>query len=219
MYSMEENLVMLIPSLLMGIPTGVLGLAAYVLSALAINTIARRRGLRKPWLAWIPVVNAWLLGSLSDQYQYVTRREDKSKRKWLLGLSMVQLALWAAVVVLAIVVAATVLFGGYRGTVSLAGVLGPAMGLLSVLLPLAAVIIARFVIRYMALYDVFKSLDPDNCVLYLVLSILFRPTESFFLFFNRDKDRGMPPRKQEPVWTQPEPQCRQEENPFWETQA
>ena len=30
---------------------------------------------------------------------------------------------------------------------------------------------------------------------YVVLSILFGITEPFFLFFNRNKDKGMPPRK------------------------
>ena len=40
-------------------------------------------------------------------------------------------------------------------------------------------------------------------MLYLVLSILFSPTEPFFLFFNRDKDQGMPPRKRQPVYEQP----------------
>ena len=64
------------------------------------------------------------------------------------------------------------------------------------------VIIAACVIRYMALYDIFRSLDPGNAVLYLVLSILFSPTEPFFLFFNREKDLGMPPRKQQPVYEQ-----------------
>jgi hypothetical protein len=54
----------------------------------------------------------------------------------------------------------------------------------------------------MALYDVYRSLDPANAVLYLVLSILFSPTEPFFLFFNREKDLGMPPRKRQPVYEQ-----------------
>ena len=53
----------------------------------------------------------------------------------------------------------------------------------------------RFVKRYY---------HPANAVLYLVLSILFSPTEPFFLFFNREKDLGMPPRKQEPVYTPPQ---------------
>ena len=55
----------------------------------------------------------------------------------------------------------------------------------------------------MALYDVYRSMDPNNAVLYLVLSILFRPTEPFFLFFNREKDLGMPPRKHRFVEEQP----------------
>ena len=35
----------------------VLSVACYVLEALSLYTIAQRRGIRKPWLAWIPVVN------------------------------------------------------------------------------------------------------------------------------------------------------------------
>ena len=64
------------------------------------------------------------------------------------------------------------------------------------LLPLAGVAIAAAVIRFVALYDVYRSLDPNNAVLFLVLSIFFGVTEPFFLFFNRDKDAGMPPRRQ-----------------------
>ena len=63
-------------------------------------------------------------------------------------------------------------------------------------LPLAVAAVAAAVIRFIALYDVFRSLDPDNAVLFLVLSILFGITEPFFLFFNRDKDAGMPPRRE-----------------------
>ena len=40
--------------------------------------------------------------------------------------------------------------------------------------------------------------------IFLVLSIIFRITEPFFLFLCRDKDEGMPPRKQEPVYTPPQ---------------
>ena len=57
---LEEELLMLLPGLISGVPSGLFSLAAYVLTALAIYTISRRRGLSKPWLAWIPVVNCWL---------------------------------------------------------------------------------------------------------------------------------------------------------------
>ena len=58
-----EEMLMLVSTLLMALPSVLLGIASYVLSAVAIYVIARRRGLRKPWLAWVPVLNVWLLGS------------------------------------------------------------------------------------------------------------------------------------------------------------
>lgn len=203
-YFFEEELMMLIPGLITGIPTGLFGIASYILTAAAIYIISRRRGLNKPWLAWVPVVNCWLLGSLSDQYCYVVRGETTSRRKWLLGLNLAQFALGIAVTVLGIVSVGSVMMSR-RPEVWM----GPVIGLLGVVLPLCAVKIASFVIRCIALYDVFRSLDPSNSVLYLVLSILFSPTEPFFLFFNRDKDLGMPPRKHQNV-QEPAPQAAED---------
>lgn len=188
-YFFEEELLMLLPGLISGIPAGLFGIAAYVLTAMAIYRISSRRNLSKPWLAWIPVVNCWLLGSLSDQYQYVVKGENKAKRQWLITLNILKTALWLLLIVLAVCAAGMLIVNDS------AEIIGLMIALLSLLLPFAVVGIACCVIRYMALYDIYRSLDPDNAVLYLVLSILFSPTEPFFLFFNREKDRGMPPRK------------------------
>ena len=62
----------------------------------------------------------------------------------------------------------------------------------------------------MALYDVYTSCTPQNNVVFLVLSILFSVTEPFFLFFNRNRDDGMPPRKQ--------PQREAPKQPQWQPQ-
>lgn len=190
---LEEELLMLLPGLLSGIPSGLFGVAAYILTALAIYRISVRRGLQHPWFAWVPVVNCWLLGSISDQYQYVVKGENKSKRKWLISLNILKAVLWLLVIILAIVAAGMLIVDGS------AEIIGLLVAFLGLLLPFVAVIIAFCVIRYMALFDVYRSLDPSNAVMYLVLSILFSPTEPFFLFFNREKDLGMPPRKQKPV--------------------
>ena len=198
-FELEEELLMLLPGLISGVPTGLFGIASYILTALAIYTISRRRGLNKPWLAWIPVVNCWLLGSLSDQYQYVVKGENKSKRKWLIALNILKAALWLLLIILAVFAAGMLIFNDS------AEIIGLLVALLGLLLPFAVVTIAFCVIRYMALYDVYRSLDPGNAVLYLVLSILFSPTEPFFLFFNREKDLGMPPRKRQPVYEQENP--------------
>lgn len=193
-YYFDEEVLMLIPGLISGIPTGLFSIAAYILTAMAIYTISRRRGLTNAWLAWIPVANVWLLGSLSDQYQYVVKGQDKTKRKWLLILNILKAVLLTMIVILAVVAAGS-LFAN-----QLSEIMGLVVALLGLVLPLCAVTIALCVIRYMALFDIYRSVDPGNAVLYLVLSILFGPTEPFFLFFNREKDQGMPPRKKQPVY-------------------
>lgn len=183
--------------------SGLLSLASYVLTALALYTIAQRRGIHKPWLAWIPVVNCWLLGSLSDQYQYVVKGENKSKRKFLLGLSIANVVLGITICVTSVVMVVKAIFGlsDYASDEAvISAILGPTMTILGLCIPLLGVSIAYAIIRYMVLYDIYKSLDPSNCVLFLVLSILFSVTEPFFLFFNRNKDLGMPPRRQSPPY-------------------
>ena len=201
-FDMEHQLLMFLPGLISGIPTGLFGVAAYILTALAIYTISRRRGLSKPWLAWIPVINCWLLGSLSDQYRYVVKGENKSKRKWLLILRILKAVLVFAISAFVISMVGSVVKASYYGGYlegDFLDMLAPVLTMLGFALPYAGITIAFCVVRYIALYDVYRSLDPDNAVLYLVLSILFSPTEPFFLFFNREKDLGMPPRKQ-PVY-------------------
>lgn len=224
-YYFEEELIFgIVSGLISGFPSMLFGVAAYVLMALALQTIARRRGLNKPWLAWIPVANVWLLGSLSDQYCYVVKGENKSKRKWLLILSIVTAALTIAVVVLGIVVAAGAIhFMSYGASEQelLSHIMGPVLGIAGIALVMSGVSIAYAVIRYMALYDLFKSMDPNNCVVFLVLSILFH-IEAFFLFFTRNKDGGMPPRRQaEPVYTtyeQPQWQPQEPVQEYWEAE-
>ena len=201
-FELEEGLMMLLPGLVSGIPSGLFSIAAYILTALAIYSISVRRGLSKPWLAWIPVINCWLLGSLSDQYQYIVKGKNTSRRKWLLALNLVVAGLTLTVGILAVVAIAGAVFSG-SGFEMGSAVIGPVIAILGLVLPLAAAAIGLAVIRYMALYDVYRSLDPSNAVLFLVLSILFSPTEPFFLFFNREKDLGMPPRKQKPVYEPP----------------
>ena len=197
MFELEEGLMMLIPGLLSGIPTGLFRIAAYVLTSMAIYTVAHRRGLNNPWLAWVPIINWWLLGSLSDQYQYVVKGKNTSRRKWLLVLNILKNLLVAGFFVYAIAIVGSALKNGPFGMFGrgAADLLAPVLTLLSFALPFVSVVIALCIIRYIALYDVYRSLDPSNAVLYLVLSILFSPTEPFFLFFNREKDLGMPPRK------------------------
>ena len=215
-YSYDGNLAFaLLTGLLSGVPGVFLTIGAYVFSSLALYTVAQRRGLRKPWLSWVPVVNCWILGSLSDQYRYVVRGENKSKRKILLVLNLLKAVFILVVTVLVAVTAAGIIFS-VNDAEMMRTINGPLMAILGIALPLSCVTVACAVIRYMALYDIYKSMDPDNCVLFLIVSVLcgpvFKPTEGLFLFFNREKDLGMPPRREAPFYEAPRQEPWGQEN-------
>ncbi len=205
-YGDSDILFLIISALTSSVPSLLLGIVSYVLTSLALYTLAKRREIRNPWLAWIPVANVWILGSLSDQYQYLVKGKNKSKRKVLLVLSILIMVISLTVMVLCGVMVVGVILSG-NGEPDLSSVMGPAMALLGMCVPLMGISIALGIIQYMALYDVYRSTDPSNSVLFLVLSILIGVTEPFFLFFSRNKDEGMPPRKDHVVYTPPEPQA------------
>jgi len=211
-YLMEDMMFTLIPALISGIPTGLFAIATYVLSSLALYTAASRRGIRKAWLSWIPVLNVWILGSLSDQYRYVVKGQIKSRRKILLVLKLAAFVLGlilCGLVVFVVVQTLMKIFGGSGNHMILNLLTGPVIAAAGFGLPMAVISVVFVVFRFMALYDIYTSMDPANNVLFLVLSIFFPVTEPFFLFFNRNKDLGMPPRKprqqpvQEPVLEEP----------------
>jgi len=208
----EEGLIAaVLVSIIYSLFAGGVGMLLYVFRSIGVYSIAKRRGLNHPWFAWVPVVDTYLLGSLSDQYQYVVKGKNKNKRKWLLGLNIAMAALYAVMAVLVVNMIINLVgdaMAGFSEAKLTKMALRSVLGMMTTVVPMMVVAIALAVIRYIALYDVYASLDPRNSVMYIVLSVIFRVTEPFFLFFNRKKDEGMPPRREEPkvetpVWEAP----------------
>lgn len=188
----------------------VFSIAMYVIRALSVQTIARRRGLNHPWLAWIPVGSDWILGSISDQFKYLTQDREQSRRKILLGVSIAGAACGLATLVMYVAMIVQIVLGGDADVYSDAQlarmIMKPMMGFLLVGLVAAIVGITKYVFQCMCKYDLYKSCDPKNATMFLVLGILFGVTEPFFLLACRKKDLGMPPRRPEPQpWTEREP--------------
>ena len=210
--NMDEDLISLIIyvacTLMLG---GGKGIITYIFRSLGVYGIAKRRGLKAPWMAWVPVADSYLLGCVSDQYQYVVNGKNTSRRKWLVVLRVAVLALTVVVAVNLIAAAAGLMnyamkgTGGARMTIEMTRQL---LASAAWAIPLVGVSLAEAVFYYMSTYDLYRSTDPKNSVLYLVISIFFRITEPFFIFFNRNRDEGMPPRKAAPV---------REEPPVWES--
>lgn len=175
------------------------GILVYVLTALGLQTVAKRRGIQNPWLAWIPIADSWILGSISDQYQYVVKAKVTNRRKIMLGLSIGTLCIGGISYVVQTLT--TVLGAGEPETMGLMAVLTMLVGLLNAVLS-----VTNVVFTHIALYDLYSSCCPENNVLLLVLGIIFGFLRPFFIFFNRNKDRGMPPRRPEPQYNAGNPE-------------
>jgi len=198
------------------IPSYLISVAVYVVTALALYTIAKRRGIHNPWLAWIPFANTWLLGCISDHYRSVARGEVKSRRKILLGTEIATSVLACVVLVLCIgmfVNLLTVGLGDFDNLENmdesmaaelLATVLGPVVAMMLLCLPLIVVGIVHVVFSFIALHDIYTSCDPSNATLYLVLSIFISYAQPVFLMVCRNRDYGMPtpPAQQPPIMEQ-----------------
>lgn len=179
-----------------------LSIIMYILQALGIYTIAQRRGLKHPWMAWLPVTNMWILGSISDQYRYVALGQVRNRRKVLLGIQialmtivLVLLGAYVAAIVKLALQIPDVMYVVPQQVVE--SVLAPMLWVLGVLAALWVLAIVGAVLQYVCLYDLYASCIPENKVLFLVLSILINVTMPFFVFACRKKDDGMPPRKDE----------------------
>ena len=179
---------------------GIVAIASYVFCALALYTIAQRREIKKAWLAWVPVLNVWILGSISDQYRYVVKGEIRSRRKVLLTLNIINFILgWVAVIKM--IVTIVMLAIGRIDLNNEMEVIRQVLISAAFFIPGAILGIVSLIFRIIALYDVYTSCDPANNVLYLVLSLIpgiNQVTQPLFLFLCRDKDEGMPPRRQSP---------------------
>ena len=169
------------------------GIAMYVLQSVGMYTIAKRRGIHHPGLAWVPVANMWILGSISDQYRYVVKRKIRNRRKVLLGLLI---ATYVLLLVFAGVMVASIVSGTFEvpGPTRFYVAFGMGGGMLIYLAAWVISVIAT-VFMYLAYYDLFASCNPSNAVLFLVLGIFFNFLLPVFIFICRNKDEGMPPRR------------------------
>ena len=192
---------------MIGIVLGILlvallvGLVFYVLQSVALYSIAKRRGINNAWLAWIPVGTNWIMGSISDQYQYVVNGEIKNKRKIMLILSLCPIA----INLIARVVSTALLLASVGSSATEVVMVSSAVTAVQSVVN-AGFSIALAVYGCIAMYDLYTSCCPKNNVLFLVLGIIFSFLTPFFLFFNRKRDDGMPPRRPDPVtYTYQEP--------------
>lgn len=177
----------------------IFSLVCYIFEAIGVYTIAKRRSIKSPWLAWIPIGNVWLWGCIADQYQYVARGQSKNRRMIILILSLASFVLSSMTASRAAgTMAELVMYADYMTEAEINALMTSmlASGAGSMFGSIVSIVLMVF--QYIALYDLFNSCDPNNSTMFLVLSIIFGIARPFFIFADRNKDLGMPATKQEP---------------------
>lgn len=168
---------------------------AYVLNSLGLQTMAKQRGIQRPWLSWLPVGTSWILGCISDQYQYVAKGKIRKRRKLLMILEIAVYALIIFFFVYFIGFMVNVIASHMADTLVPAQLIVPILIIIGICGAMCAVAIVLTVFQYIAYYDLFCSANPKRAVAFLVLSIFFSFLLPIFVFINRKKELGMPPRK------------------------
>lgn len=140
----------------------------------AMGTIAKNCGIRHTWLTWIPCVNIWVQGSISDHWRATAKNQKKSGRKVMLVLRILQLCLWAGFswfVAGGIQDAIDILDKGATQSIAKYMVVYAIMDGFWCLFPALILGLVNHVRKQMALYDIYAAFAPERRVLYLVLSV------------------------------------------------
>lgn len=171
-------------------------LIQYVLQSVGLYTVAKRRGIRHAWLSWLPIGNNWLLGCISDQYQYVVKGRNKRKRVALLVLSLVVtvLGVWLTAGWIQLIMEIAMRYQELLWHRPIELVL-EVVGLMGWLLVLWCICVAFLVVKLTALYHLYASCVPGDRVVYLLLSMFLNGCTPVLIFACRRWDLGMPPRK------------------------
>lgn len=201
----EEEVLMMVLIVLIGtlLVATVYSVVAYVLQSISLHAVARRRGIKHPWLAWVPFGSDWILGSISDQFRYVRCGEVRNRRALLLvlnglvamislGESATYLSIATELVGAASVQTEDVLLAMIETSELMSSTFwySPVISVATL-----AVEIAATVYFYRCLWDYYGSTRPKTRLVFLLLSIFVGVPMPFFMFICRKDDLGMPPRK------------------------
>ena len=189
------------------------GIASYVLQALGLYTLADRRRLPNPWMAWVPYANYWLIGGIVDDYE-ATRG---IKRKWRVVLLVLTLIVFASVILMYVFMF-VFLFGTVMTVTSgtpymddeavVASVLSTVLPMYLFMIPMVLAAQALQFCYMICIYKIYESTVPEKAVKYLLLGLLVPMAQSICLFKCRKKGYERPK-----FWYMPMPVPQPEPTP------
>lgn len=181
----DEEVMISVVLILLGVLAVVLLLCLvfWIIEAISLYTIAKRRGIQRAWLAWIPIGTEWILGSLADQYQHLIQARITARRKILLGLTLANFVVSLIGGIASGILGALAQTEGQMLVFSVVNLVSSLGGM--------ALGVTTLVFYHMCNYDLYRSCNPKNATAFLVLGIIIPVCQPFFYLACRKKDLGM----------------------------
>lgn len=173
-----------------------LGLANYIMNALALNKIASRRQIPNPWMAWLPIASDWLIGNIADEYD----GRNGIKRKWRVVLLTLSLISIVGLIIMYVAMFAYIFVTALASTYAepeVAELLGIFVIFYIFLIVLSTVAVTQSFCKAICVYKIFESTVPEKAVKYLLLYLLVPLAGAICLL--KCKDKGYPEPMIEPT--------------------
>lgn len=161
-------------------------IATYILQSLSLHTLARRRGIASPWLAWLPYGNYWIIGSLARDYD----KQNNIQRRWdktLLTLSIVFSASYLIIYFAVIFGTLITMLNMDAATMPEETAVAIVLVVFSAFIPIVIIATALQIITYICFFKIFESTVPDKALKYFLLSLLLPLAQPICLFLCRNK--------------------------------
>lgn len=185
--------------------SAVIGIAIYLLESISVYKMAKSAEVKNPWLAFIPVANDWVFGTLAEKYK--KKNGTKSARFGII-LPVLEGIVFIESIALTIftVISIKEITGYALDAVNTSAEMAPEqfMSLIPVIIlyfALMAVAIAYAVVFFIALWRVYSSFDKSNATLYIVLSVIFTISVPIILFIIRNRKPEFDPHNNIPYFS------------------
>lgn len=185
--------------------SAVIGIAIYLLESISVYKMAKSAKIKNPWLAFIPVANDWVFGTLAEKYK--KKNGTKSARFGIILPVLEGIVLIETIALTIFTVISIKEITGYAlDAVNTSSEMAPEqfMSLIPVIIlyfALMAVAIAYAVVFFIALWRVYSSFDKSNATLYIVLSVIFTISVPIILFIIRNRKPEFDPHNNVPYFS------------------
>jgi len=185
--------------------SAVIGIAIYLLESISVYKMAKSAEIKNPWLAFVPVANDWVFGTLAEKYK--KKNGTKSARFGIILPVLEGIVLIESIALTIFTVISVKEITGYAlDAVNTSAEMAPEqfMSLIPVIIlyfALIAVAIAYAVVFFIALWRVYSSFDKSNATLYIVLSVIFTISVPIILFIIRNRKPEFDPHNNIPYFS------------------